>query len=471
MASPGNPPRIVILGGGFSGILTAVNLVRLVAAAGRPGPASITVVNARRPVGRGIAYATRHAGHLLNVAARNMSAFPDLPDHFLGWLRTRCEYEEVPENELREAFLPRRIYGDYLRSLMHHHLEGVEFVEGEARGLEDDGTVVLSDGRRIRADRIVLACGNEPPAPLPGSEGLAGHPAWVGDPWSDWEKRLPSTGGTIVLLGTGLTTVEAIVTLQALGWQGRIEAVSRHGWLPQAHFRGIEYPDFPPADVDLAGLGLERLLALMEHHCGRLRALGANPAIIVDKMRPHTRLVWAGFSREEKLAFVRDHAARWNVLRHRIAPEIHARLATAELTGALRVRAATIVRVAAAGAKARVELEGGGALEGDLVINATGPRTRFSRLENPLLRDLLHQGHITSDELDLGMRVDADHVAIDARGGRSVKLLALGPLLRGTYWETIAVPELRGQARRVAETILGLGSGTASEEVMMEYMI
>jgi len=69
--------------------------------------------------------------------------------------------------------------------------------------------------------------------------------------------------------------------------------------------------------------------------------------------------------------------------------------------------------------------------------------------------------------------VDADHTVIDRSGQRSAILLALGPLLRGTLWETIAVPELRGQARRVAETLLGLSAlpKPVSAEVMLEYMI
>ena len=52
-----------------------------------------------------------------------MSAFPDLPDHFMQWLRTRCDYDTVPEIELRERFIPRMIYGDYLRSIMQHYLQ------------------------------------------------------------------------------------------------------------------------------------------------------------------------------------------------------------------------------------------------------------------------------------------------------------------------------------------------------------
>ena len=40
---------------------------------------------------------------------------------------------------------------------------------------------------------------------------LATHPAWCANPWVDWETRLPPPSEDIVLLGTGLTTVDAII--------------------------------------------------------------------------------------------------------------------------------------------------------------------------------------------------------------------------------------------------------------------
>ena len=102
--------HVAIIGGGFSGSLTAVNLARLSAA----GPLKITIINHGSPLGRGVAYSTRNSNHLLNVAARNMSALADQPSHFVEWLRTRSEFYEEPLDRLRERFVPRRIYGDYL---------------------------------------------------------------------------------------------------------------------------------------------------------------------------------------------------------------------------------------------------------------------------------------------------------------------------------------------------------------------
>jgi uncharacterized NAD(P)/FAD-binding protein YdhS len=474
-----HPEAIAIIGGGFSGVMTGVNLARL-----SKRPLHVTLINQHRPTGRGVAYSSRRPEHLLNVAARNMSAFPDMPDHFVHWLRTRSEYDSVPDNELRERFVPRLVYGDYLRGLMQQHLqspgqsalERTDFIEGEAVDVVPERhhvLVHLADGSKVWAEKVVLATGNEAPAGFPGCAELRDHPAWIGNPWQAWDDRLPVSGGTVVLLGAGLTAVDAIITLRTLGWQGLVQVVSRNGWLPNSHFRGIENPEFPPPGVNLAGLSLNELLALMEQHCARLREKGANPAMVVDKLRPHTQRIWRNFKLEERREFVRHHAARWNVLRHRIPPEIHAQVTAARAAGQLQLHAARVERVQAEGKQVRVRLSEGKALTGDLVINATGPQTRFSDTGSVLLRNLLRSGMVAADDMEMGIRADDDHTVIDRDGQRSTSLLALGPLLRGTMWETIAVPELRGQARRVAETILNHPPlfDTMPPEVVREYMI
>src|SRR5262249_15009297 len=155
--------------------------------------------------------------------ARNMSAFPDMPDHFMQWLRTRSEFDTVRDRELRERFIPRMIYGDYLRGLMHQNLQSpadslpvqTNIIEGEAVDIvpKDGGaTIHLADVGSLEAERVVLATGNEAPAAFPGAAELCDHPAWVGNPWLTWENRLPGSDGEVVVLGTGLTAVDAIIT-------------------------------------------------------------------------------------------------------------------------------------------------------------------------------------------------------------------------------------------------------------------
>lgn len=479
MTTPGFQ-HIAVIGGGFSGTMAAVNLARLASV-----PLRVTLLNHGAPAGRGIAYGTRRSEHLLNVAARNMSALPDHPNHFLEWLRTRTEYADLPEAELRETFLPRRVFGDYLRSLAQHYTRpvdprcGVELTQfnDEVLAVEPAGAgarLRLASGATLDADKVVLATGNEPPADLPGQNTVATHAAWCANPWLDWESRLP-VAGDIVLLGTGLTTVDAIVTLLALGWRGTIHAVSRNGLLPESHFKGVDDPHFPPPDLDLATLGLAGLVRLLEDNCARLRAAGLNPAMVVDKLRPHTQRIWGAFTDAERREFVAKHAARWNVLRHRIAPSIHRQVADALASGRLKITRAAVTGVRPLGANIGVELrrQDGttSVMEAALALNCTGPHTRFTATRSPLLQQLLRDGLAQPDTMDMGIRVEHDFAVVNRDGRRSPILYAIGPLLRGTLWESVAVPELRGQALRVAQTLLDAGVPAAAEAAVIEYQI
>jgi len=482
--------HIVIIGGGFCGILTAVNLARFSHA-----PLQVSVINHGYPLGCGIAHGTRRPEHLLNVAARNMSAFPDYPNHFVDWLRTRVEYADIPEAELREPFIPRRTYGEYLRSLALHYTQPadqrseikVSCLEDEAVNIElfdERPRVLLASGKRMEADKVVIATGNEPPAVIPGAETLGGSHGYCANPWTGWEGRLPAQSEDIILLGTGLTMVDAVVTLFALHWRGGIHAVSRHGLLPMPHFKGIDYNDFPPAGQELAGLGLGALAQLIEEHCARLRARGANPGIVVDKMRPHTQRVWQQMSLSDKKEFCSRYAARWNVIRHRIAQPVHARVMEAVNDGRLKITRGKIVSLEAKGNRIAVNLSApdGSAsqLTGALVINCTGPDTRYSSTRSILHQNLMANGLAQPDEMDMGIRVDPSYALIDSDDRRSGCMFAIGPLLRGTLWESIAVPELRVQALKVAQTLVDECApgydgqnrwGAYEEPTVMEYWI
>jgi uncharacterized NAD(P)/FAD-binding protein YdhS len=480
---------VTIIGGGFSGTLTSVNLVRFSEMSLR-----VCLVNSGHPVGRGVAYSTRKVEHLLNVAARNMSALADHPTHFVEWLRTRSEYADLSEPELRELFVPRKVYGDYLRTLLLWHSRPlqdrpntqIEVVDEEAVDIVPGirgATVRLASGTDIKTNKVVLATGNAPPAEMPTSAAAFRHPRYVENPWKDWESRLPDRNETAVLLGTGLTMADVFLTLKSQGWQGPIVAVSRHGLLPLSHFRGIEYADFPPSDV--AALRLSELVSLVEDHCARLTSRGANSAIIVDKFRPHTQHIWQNLSLAEKREFCDRHSARWNVIRHRVAQQVHEQISAAVESGVLKIVKGKIrdLKPVEQGVGVGVvidEAEGGQrTITGGVVINCTGPQVSLSATAMPLMRNLLRRGAARVDAMDMGLNVTADFAAVNGNGDRSPFLFALGPLLKGTLWETTAVPELRSQTFRLAQTLLdelwseGRAESWAShvDEEILEYCI
>jgi uncharacterized NAD(P)/FAD-binding protein YdhS len=89
-----------------------------------------------------------------------------------------------------------------------------------------------------------------------------------------------------------------------------------------------------------------------------------------------------------------------------------------------------------------------------LLLNCTGPRERFSDTFEPLFQNLFQRGLVSSDDIDLGLAVAPNFAVIGRDGTVSSNLFAFGPLIRGTLWETTAVPELRSQAYQVSQTLL-----------------
>jgi uncharacterized NAD(P)/FAD-binding protein YdhS len=453
---------IAIIGGGFCGTLTAVNLARLSAE-----PLRVVLINCQYPAARGVAYGTKREEHLLNVVARNMSAFPDLPSHFVDWLRTRTEFADIPLAELRDQFIPRRVFGDYLQDLLfwHTHPPGasalvqIDLLHEEAVDIvprNQSATVVLKGGGTVQAERVLLATGNLAPRDILPTGSPSDHPAYFCNPWRAWQDHLPDSSEDVVLIGTGLTMVDAFLTLRSLDWKGKIHAVSRSGLLPISHFKGSDYPDFPPAEP--WKLGLAPLKAQVEEHCGRLRELGQNPAVIVDKLRPFTQRIWRTFSLAEKEEFNRRYRTRWNVVRHRIPPAIAAQISAARSSGALDIIQGKIAAVQADGRRLKITIDAAGnstqVLTAGLLLNCTGPRESFSSATGPLFRHLFERGLIRADKLDMGIDVTPDFAVIDQDDQPSSLLFAVGPLLKGTLWETTAVPELRAQAHQVAELFL-----------------
>src|SRR5882724_3029332 len=101
----------IIIGGGASGVLLAYQLLQ------RSTPDfRITLIEKRPEIGRGLAYHTGNPEHVLNVRVANMSALPDEPDHFWRWLTSRDGVPPACPDPY--CFVPRRIYGDYISSLL-----------------------------------------------------------------------------------------------------------------------------------------------------------------------------------------------------------------------------------------------------------------------------------------------------------------------------------------------------------------
>ncbi len=195
----------------------------------------------------------------------------------------------------------------------------------------------------------------------------------------------------------------------------------------------------------MESLGLSSLVTLMEEHCARLRADGRNPAVVVDKLRPFTQRIWRNFSVAERLEFSRRFRTRWNVVRHRIPPAVAAQIEASQKEKTLRVLKGSIQEIRADGDRIHTLIDPGDGLPVHeltvgMLVNCTGPRESVNNAPETLFRNLLGRGLIRPDELDMGIEVTPDFAVVDNEGRASDFLFAIGPLLKGTLWETTAVP-------------------------------
>ena len=392
--------------------------------------------------GHGIAYSTTEPVHLLNVRAEGMSALADDPGHFAR------HFEAAGGN--RRGFAERRLFGRYLRGILeqaiglgHSDVDRSSAIEAEfADGLWN---VALDDGRVVRARALALAVGNQEPEPLAAFAGAGDR--YVNNPWAYQAQAavrgLIETQRPVLLIGTGLTMVDLVLSLDAAGHRGRIVALSRRGQIPRAH------AEYEPAPVTFEALPKGDLVALWRWLRRRSAEVGWRAAI--DSLRPHSHALWQGLDHRRQRRFLRHARPWWDVHRHRIAPQVAEAIHGMIAEGRLEIVAGRVIDCRSSGSGLDVEIRRRGADAGtserfDTVINCTGPLHAIDRTSDPLLRSLLDADNVKPDYLNIGLEVDAR-----SRAGNRV--WALGPLTKGRYWEIIAVPDIREQAAAVADDI------------------
>lgn len=434
--------HVAIIGGGFSGSLLAVNLLR------HNGPHA-TLIERRPHTARGVAYSAAHPDHLLNVRAENMSALPDDPGHFVRWLEQH--------HAGLSGFVPRLVYGDYLDALLQETVERsngrLRIVHGEARDIVPHGGhvhVTLANGHVLTADSAVLAPGNLAPHTPNGLEPAALPPGtYVADPWHGDILDGLVRDDTVLVLGTGLTMVDVVLLLEANGFRGRIIALSRHGLVPHAHAEGVlrthraERPE-PTASGLL--------------HALRDRATCVDWRAAVDELRPFTQGIWRAMDVAERGRFLRHLRPWWDVHRHRLAPSVARRIEAMRRDGRLTVLAGKIKGSYAEGGHALLRYRPRHSdhictIRARRIVNGTGPQGDLSATDEPLLHALAGRGMLRPDALRLGMDVDPDSRAIGRDGTASDRLLVVGPMTRGAFWEIVAVPDIRRQAWSVARRL------------------
>ena len=429
--------RVAVVGGGAAGILTAIQLLRVLGAGDR-----VEVVEPQRMLGEGLAFSTHDEHHLLNIPALVMSAHEDQPDHFVSYLTQLGGGGPT-------TYAPRCVYGAYLRASLAeaaqsspatftHHQNTAVRIRPSYRG--PCVTVDLDTGESVDADHVVLAVGWGEPEPLgPASRRL------VVNPWAtDWDSALATrtdAASPVAVIGTGLTAADIIGTLARHG-HTNIIAISPSGTFPAAHPELLQWPDIGPTVTAIA----EASTAADLIRRTRTACAEGHWQPVIDGLRAYLPALWENLPEIERARLLRHALPVWEKLRHRMPPD------TAQTIRELQAnQTLTVIRGKVAGYEAgtlTVQTPNGQeTLHPALTVLCAGWSKDPQKMGHGLIGHLIDDGLAVLDGQTLRL---TDH---PGAGTLQSCFWTIGLLSNNQPWDNSGISLLRRQAAHIATNL------------------
>lgn len=463
-------PTVVILGGGYTGAATAIDLSR-----NSTAPLDIVVVEPRDQVGRGVAYSAKHPDHRLNGATGFQNMIPEEPDNIDNWFRDTIGFENDPEAEAFDGsiFVRRWDFGSYVNSVFERFrtqnpsnstIRHVQDVAVDVQQTDEKFQVSLQTGTPLTADAVIITTSNGPPTlPFPFSGVFDNHPAMLSNPWDIAAIQAIPPDARGLVIGTGLTAADVVAVLARQNHRGRVISMSRRGLRPTSRPRS--HAAFPNPFWDR----VTRSPSLFTEKHGRLRtALGVLRAIradvakveqqglpwqvAFDDLRDSLRDIWIHLPFDEKRRALRHLNPFYDIHRFRYPPQTEAQLLAAEDAGMLDRRRGHLLAATKNGQRIDVEWQDrdhGVRLNEtfDFVVSCVGPEMRPEKTGNPILQALMNRGLARPSPLGKGLDVDTECRAIAKDGAAMKNLFVLGPLTFTTFAYSIGAPFIMAQIR------------------------
>jgi uncharacterized NAD(P)/FAD-binding protein YdhS len=451
--------RVVILGGGFTGASLAWQLARM-----RLPLASLTVVEPRPELGRGLAYSATDPAHRINVSAPRMSIDPENRGDFAEWLAENPDVLDARAVTANGDVYPQReLFGRYVADRLAPHLQSgaVRHICARVSDIQRDGEdsllLLLSDDSRIHADLLVLATGHPAPAVPRALSGIAAASGLIADPSDAAALAGIPSDARVLILGAALTAADVVTTLERQGHRGGITCLSRHGLRSRGNALVRQDSDADFLDPPIGSA--TELLRRVRHAIVDDQARGLGWHATFYRLREQGAAIWAGLGDDGRRRLLRHMRTWWDVHRYRLPPQTEAVVERLTAAGRLRFLAGHLLAAQeAAEGELRIDWRPRGSERPlsqsfDRVIVTTGPAQDRCIGSNPALGALERLGLIAPCPLGLGLATTDSCLAIRADGHPGEQILVAGPLARGHIGELVGVPECAAQAREIARRI------------------
>lgn len=469
--------RLVIVGGGFSGVSMAIQTARY-----SPAPVRITVVEPAAQLGRGLAYGTNDPDHRINGPFYSHSADPLDTGHGDRWAAQVGLTSSDPEVMTTTGLFPsRRDFARYLSDSFAEHVQenqsGSHLEHRCARviGLsEHDGAirVELGDQPPLIADQVVLATGNSPPRLPTTLVPFVDHPAMVGSPWQGARLDQIDSDASVTVMGSSLTSVDVLASLMRRGHRGPITVFSRRGQRPREQRPPEPVPDPLPetwlvdringrvpgwlSRVLRKNPSVRAVLAAMRQRIRDGETAGEAWQVGFDELRDVVWQVWPQLPLAEQQRYLRQVRPWYDVHRFRLSPASEALVTPAIASGQIRVLSARLQglgRSTANEAGLTVTLAGRDdpvmRIHCDAFINCAGLDVFGEPAAGSLESSLLASGILSRHPTGLGFRVDAHHRVLDSKGLANKQIRLIGPATAGCFGDPVGAMFIAVQINRL----------------------
>ena len=232
--------KLAIVGFGATGLSGLIQIIERAATANDIFIKTIYIISHEDEFVGGCAFTVPDHEHLLNTPARLMSCYPDMPNHFSEWLRMRGIASDYPARFIFQQYL----FDQYARAKERAQQLDIVLVEIKQIAVaiklshQHGYCLTLSSGEDCYVDKVIYAPGQ----PMTGiKSSLFAQDKQTYQPFKSHQflnVQLPmNERGELAVIGSGLSAVDAVLSLRKRIDIKRIHIYSRCGMLPSINQR------------------------------------------------------------------------------------------------------------------------------------------------------------------------------------------------------------------------------------------
>jgi uncharacterized NAD(P)/FAD-binding protein YdhS len=435
--------KLVIIGDGFAAAVTAIHLLRKGIAAD-----SFTIIGAGS-LGKGNAYGCVSPFFRLNVREDLPIVFSEDPLHFARWAEANID---DPEAKTSAGFFYRRAdFGRYTSELIAAE-PGFDKIQripskvcalNQANGLWKLDT---ADGGLIYAEKVIIATGNSPPSwpcPIKTELGEQADPQLIENPWTGQYLAAIQPEEHVVLLGGGLTALDAIYALAMQGHRGLITIVGPRPLFPptQAQWARQKQPNWPEK------LSPAKLVRFMRQYLPSASTTSSEWQCAWEELRPNLNAIWQQLTPHQRRSLFKRLGWAWSLYRFRASPQTIQAYEQLKVNNQVHFAVGRARQVECTKGVITVQLNKGQRIQADRIINCTGVGTDL------FLNTMIADAIAIPDPLGTAIAVDINLNVIKPNLQAWNNLWMLGPATMGSLGDVVAASAISKQAEGLATQI------------------